>query len=107
MRQAREGEWRAKYASLDSSLARARRSHRDFELRVRPAALKTAASVARPVVGDDAEDVIAGLAERRRGGRLAGECGGRRRAEIGLFDHRRLVGEYDFARPAELAPAHC
>src|SRR5271156_5017937 len=77
---------------------------RDFHLRVRPATLKSAASVAGPIIGLRAQHVFSRFAKRRRGGRLALERGLRRRLKIRGLDRGLVVGKGDRTRPAELAP---
>src|SRR5215467_388813 len=79
-----------------------RRLDRDFHLSIRPAALETA--IARPVVRDHSQDVVAWLAKGGRGLRLPGECCGGRPFEIGLLDSRACVCERDGTWPPELAP---
>src|SRR5690242_1175387 len=76
--------------------------HRHFDLRVRPAALKAAAG--GPVRREDAENVVAGLAESGGRGRFAGKGGGRLPLGLDFFDRGSLVVERDCAGAAELAP---
>src|SRR5579862_4056943 len=78
------------------------RLYRYLHLSVGPAALKASATVARPIVSYNAQDVLAGFAECRGRAGLAVERG----RALCFFDEGLGIGERHRAGAAKFAPGY-